>query len=140
MVSEFIKPLHFNLMPTKLSLEHDSYVRGFNANKKPIVIKKRSNLEGLHKNKFPIDITLAEITVADLQILSHESNSESSNKLIEQALFSSKSLICTIDDIIEFSKIEGDKLFIEESIFSLKRLLQTLINDMQHEVKKKKIK
>lgn len=74
-----------------------------------------------------------------LQILSHESSSESSNKLIEQALFSSKSLICTIDDIIEFFKIEGDKLFIEESVFSLKRLLQTLINDMQHEVKKKKL-
>lgn len=55
-------------MPTELSLEHDSYVRGFNANKKPIVIKKRSNLVGLHKNKYPIDITLAEITVADQQL------------------------------------------------------------------------
>jgi len=186
------------LMPTELSLEHDGHVKGFNAKKKPLVIKKRSSLEGLHKNqnKFPIDITLAEITIAGeqlfigvikniyfenrtmeeldkakyetesikiakskfieymgheikspmnsiygvLQILNHEASSEKSNKLIEQALFSSKSLICTIDDIIDFSKIESDKLFIEESVFSIKQLLHTLIHDMEHEAQKKDVK
>lgn len=186
------------LMPTELSLDHDSHVKGFNAKKKPLVIKKRNSLEGLHKNqnKFPIDITLAEITIAGeqlfigvikniyfenrtmeeldkakyetetikiakskfieymgheikspmnsiygvLQILNHEANSDKSNQLIEQALFSSKSLICTIDDIIDFSKIEGDKLFIEESVFSIKLLLHTLIHDMTHEALKKDVK
>jgi PAS domain S-box-containing protein len=186
------------LMPTELSLEHDSHIKGFNAKKKPLVIKKRSSLEGLHKNqnKFPIDITLAEITIAGeqlfigvikniyfenrtieeldkakyetesikiarskfieymgheikspmnsiygvLQILNHEASSEKSNKLIEQALFSSKSLIYTMDDIIDFSKIEGDKLFIEESVFSIKQLLHTLIYDMTHEAQQKDVK
>ena len=186
------------LMPTEFSLEHDSHVKGFNTKKKPLVVKKRSNLEGLHKNqtKFPIDITLAEIIIAGeqlfigvikniyfenrtieeldkakyetesikiakskfieymgheikspmnsiygvLQILSHEASSDKSNKLIEQALFSSKSLIYTMDDIIDFSKIEGDKLFIEESVFSIKHLLQTLINDMTHEAQQKDVK
>jgi len=186
------------LMPTELSLNHDSHVKGFNSNKKPLVIKKRSNLEGIHKNKqkFPIDITLAEIfidkeqlfigvikniyfekiTIEELdkakyetesikiakskfieymgheikspmnsiygvlQILNHEASSEKSNKLIEQALFSSKSLICTMDDIIDFSKIEGDRLFIEESVFSIKQLLHTLIHDMSHEAEQKDVK
>lgn len=186
------------LMPTELSLEHDSYVKGFNSNKKSLIIKKRSSLEGLHKNqnKFPIDITLAEVTIDGeqrfigvikniyfenrtqeeldkaryetesikiakskfieymgheikspmnsiygvLQILNHEASSDKSNKLIEQAMFSSKSLICTIDDIIDFSKIEGDKLFIEESLFSIKQLLHNLIHDIEHEAQKKNVK
>jgi len=186
------------LMPTKLSLDHDSHIKGFNAKKKPLIIKKRSSLEGIHKNqqKFPIDITLAEITIAGeqlfigvikniyfenrtieeldkakyetesikiakskfieymgheikspmnsiygvLQILNHEASSEKNNKLIEQALFSSKSLIYTMDDIIDFSKIEGDKLFIEESVFSIKQLLHTLIHDMTHEAQQKDVK
>lgn len=66
-----------------------------------------------------------------LQILQHSKGGSESDELIATALTSCKSLLTILNDILDFSKIEAGKVEFECKDFDLKKLLQSIYNELQ---------
>lgn len=64
-----------------------------------------------------------------LQLLGNEALSVKGAKYLDNALVSVRSLMTIVDDILDFSKIEAGKLVIEDTLFDLPELFNTVISD-----------
>lgn len=64
-----------------------------------------------------------------LQLLGNEALSVKGAKYLDNALVSVRSLMTIVDDIIDFPKIEAGKLVIEDTLFDLPELFNTVISD-----------
>lgn len=71
---------------------------------------------------------------ASLQLLSQSNMSVDDRKLVNNALFSSKSLLTIINDILDFSKVDAGKLDIEHIEFDFNQVLESVCNDIMPEV------
>ncbi|BDX05480.1 hypothetical protein MACH26_10010 [Planctobacterium marinum] len=65
-----------------------------------------------------------------LQILQREEQTEKDSKLIDKAIYSAKSLLTIINDILDYSKIEAQQLDIEHIPFALESVTQSVLSDM----------
>lgn len=74
-----------------------------------------------------------------LQLLKKMPQSNEANELIKNALFSSKTLLTIINDILDLSKIEANKLQLESSPFNLDELIDAVVSSLQTEVDRKKL-
>ena len=74
-----------------------------------------------------------------LQILQREKQSEKDNNLIDKAIYSAKSLLRIINDILDYSKIEAQQLDIEHIPFALESVTQSVLSDMLPEASEKRI-
>lgn len=75
--------------------------------------------------------------IGTLQLLQLETLEQSSEKLVEQALGSSKNLMTILNDILDFSKIEAGMLSFEEVNFSFQQILSELTQSYSIEGKTK---
>lgn len=70
-----------------------------------------------------------------LQILQHRNLSDEDRTLVEQAMHSSKSLLTIINDILDYSKIEADKLDLEQVPFSFVEIAKQVLNEQRHNIR-----
>ena len=74
-----------------------------------------------------------------LQLLKKMPQSNEAKDLIRKALFSSKTLLTIINDILDLSKIEANKLELEISPFNLDELIDTVVSSLQSEIERKSL-
>ena len=74
-----------------------------------------------------------------LQLLSREEIKQAHAELISRAIYSSKTLLTIINDILDYSKVEANKLTLESSDFSIMELAKSVESDLSGEVNKKNI-
>ena len=74
-----------------------------------------------------------------LQLLKKMPQTDEAKDLLNKALFSSKTLLTIIDDILDLSKIEANKLELESSDFNLDELVEAVVSSLQIEVDRKKL-
>lgn len=65
-----------------------------------------------------------------LQLLKDSVQKTENISLLNNALFSANSLLTIINDILDFSKIEAGMLTIENTPFSLKQIVDSVVNDL----------
>ena len=65
-----------------------------------------------------------------LQLLQHHKNDNTSEDLINKAIYSSKTLLTIINDILDFSKIEAGMLTLETVPFKICEVSQYVISDL----------
>ena len=66
-----------------------------------------------------------------LDLLGHASLAPDQRELVRTAYTSSQQLLRIVDDILDYSKLEADKLELETTAFNLRELLQTVIQLME---------
>ncbi|TQF68110.1 PAS domain-containing protein [Pseudoalteromonas luteoviolacea] len=74
-----------------------------------------------------------------LQLLESTSMDDSSKVILSNAAYSAKSLLTIINDILDYSKIEDNKLTLEQSAFSLSKVLDSVRYDLDALVSSKNI-
>ncbi len=75
----------------------------------------------------------------NLQLLAKEKLPPTALNYVEKAIYSTKSLMTIIDDILDISKVEAGKLKIESIEFSLQALLDNIFADASLDAKNKAI-
>jgi PAS domain S-box-containing protein len=75
----------------------------------------------------------------NLQLLEKEQLTLTGQSYLEKAIYSTRSLMIIIDDILDISKIEAGKLSIEEVAFSLSQLVESITSDFTISAQKKSI-
>ncbi|MBQ4813253.1 PAS domain-containing protein [Pseudoalteromonas luteoviolacea] len=74
-----------------------------------------------------------------LQLLENISLDENSKTILSNAAYSAKSLLTIINDILDYSKIEDNKLVLEHNAFSLRKVLESVQYDLDALVSSKNI-
>ncbi|KZN69645.1 hybrid sensor histidine kinase/response regulator [Pseudoalteromonas luteoviolacea] len=74
-----------------------------------------------------------------LQLLENISLDENSKVILSNAAYSAKSLLTIINDILDYSKIEDNKLTLEHNAFSLRKVLESVQYDLDALVSSKNI-
>jgi len=74
-----------------------------------------------------------------LQLLKAMPQNEESEDLVNKALFSSKTLLTIINDILDLSKIEANKLELELSPFNLDEILDSIHASLSSEAERKSL-
>ncbi|MBE0365728.1 hypothetical protein PULV_b0370 [Pseudoalteromonas ulvae UL12] len=75
-----------------------------------------------------------------LQLLRSASLEEGLGTILDNATYSAKSLLTIINDILDYSKIESNKLELEQAPFSLIKVLDSIKYDLDSQVSNKGIK
>ncbi|MCO4799121.1 MAG: response regulator [Colwelliaceae bacterium] len=68
--------------------------------------------------------------MGSLQILERENLSENAKEMVKTAAISSSSLLTIINDILDLSKIEAEKLTLEVVPFNLSKIIDNLLNEI----------
>lgn len=74
-----------------------------------------------------------------LQILQQDMQGQTHTKLLSRAIYSGRSLLRIINDILDYSKIEAQRLSIEHIEFSIASVTQSVLSDMLPVAKEKHI-
>ncbi|MEE4243931.1 MAG: ATP-binding protein [Kangiellaceae bacterium] len=75
-----------------------------------------------------------------LQLLQSEQLTPSQNELVEKALFSNKALLTIINDILDISKIEANKIVLDQTDFDIIELVDSCVAELQSMADSKNIK
>jgi signal transduction histidine kinase/CheY-like chemotaxis protein len=67
-----------------------------------------------------------------LQILERTASDKKSRELIDKAIYSARTLLTIINDILDYSKIESNKLTLEEKPFSMQKVVESVVDDLSH--------
>ena len=75
-----------------------------------------------------------------LQVLERADLTSQTRERVSKALFSAKHLLTIINDILDYSKIEANKLELEEQPFSLLEITESAVSDLQALAQSKDLK
>ncbi|MAJ70558.1 MAG: response regulator [Alteromonadaceae bacterium TMED7] len=75
-----------------------------------------------------------------LQVLERADLASQTKERVSKALFSAKHLLTIINDILDYSKIEANKLELEEQPFSLLEITESAVSDLQALAQSKELK
>ena len=85
-----------------------------------------------HEIRTPLNAILGA-----LQLLRNASLEEGLGRILDNATYSAKSLLTIINDILDYSKIESNKLELEQAPFSLIEVLDSIKYDLDSQVSNK---
>ncbi|WP_164078312.1 ATP-binding protein [Alteromonas facilis] len=74
-----------------------------------------------------------------LQILERADLTENAQTLVSRALYSATSLLTIINDILDYSKIEANKLTLESAPFSIQDVVDSVVNDVNKDALRKSL-
>lgn len=63
-----------------------------------------------------------------LQLLEKEPLSEKTKKLVSTAVYSAKTLLRILNDILDYSKIESNSLSLETTEFSIEKTMESILS------------
>ncbi|MCW8107307.1 ATP-binding protein [Alteromonas ponticola] len=75
-----------------------------------------------------------------LQLMERKELAPASKDLVKKATYSAKSLLTIINDILDYSKIEANKLDLEQAPFAMMDVLESVVSDMSIEAHEKGIR